>query len=112
MPTPRAQITHVPCRPHSTRRRTAEERMPTVVAHVARLLALALFVAAQPGLARAADYEAAKKKYLSGQKAYAEKSYDRAVEDYKAAYEAGKDPAIYFNLAEAYEKLGDATNAV
>lgn len=50
--------------------------------------------------------ERARELYLRGDRLYAEGSYDDAIVALKEAYELSHRPALLFNIANAYERLG------
>lgn len=50
--------------------------------------------------------ERARELYLRGDRLYAEGSYDDAIVALKEAYELSRRPALLFNIANAYERLG------
>jgi len=50
--------------------------------------------------------ERARELYLRGDRLYAEGSYDEAIVALKEAYELSHRPALLFNIANAYERLG------
>lgn len=62
---------------------------------------------AQPSAERelSAD-ERARELYLRGDRLYAEGSYDDAIVALKEAYDLSRRPALLFNIANAYERLG------
>src|SRR5688500_14463692 len=55
-----------------------------------------------------ADLARAKALYDEGSQAYADASYDRAIELFLAAYGLSRRPAILFNVAQAYRLQGPA----
>ncbi len=59
----------------------------------------------------AADDEAAKELYLSGERHYAAGRYEDAASDFLQAYELSKRPDLLFNVANAYERISDYESA-
>ena len=52
------------------------------------------------------DDERARELYLRGDRLYSEGEYKGAIRAFEKAYELSKRPALLFNLANAYERLG------
>lgn len=50
--------------------------------------------------------ERARELYLQGDRLYAEGNYDEAIVALKEAYDLSRRPALLFNIANAYERLG------
>ncbi len=50
---------------------------------------------------------AAKQQYIDGDRRYAEGRYEESVRHFEAAYKLSKRPALLYNLANAYERMGD-----
>jgi tetratricopeptide (TPR) repeat protein len=68
------------------------------------LLAAALLLASRPGTARAATSQ---ELFESGNAAYAAGRYQEAADDYGRILDAGvKDPRVYYNLGNAFFRLG------
>jgi hypothetical protein len=59
-----------------------------------------------PGERELTPDERARELYLRGDRLYAEGSYDEAIVALKQAYELSHRPALLFNIANAYERLG------
>lgn len=72
----------------------------------------AFVVLAMCGVSRADDVGAARDHYRKGTRAYDLGHYDEAVKEYEAAYRAKDDPALLFNIAQAYRLSGDLPNAI
>jgi hypothetical protein len=71
----------------------------------------ALIVAcAAPALAQ--DYEAAGRHFAQAQEAFAKGQFNRAADEFEAAYAITKDAVLLFNIGESYEKAGNARGAV
>jgi tetratricopeptide (TPR) repeat protein len=79
-----------------------------------RKIALAVgVVAIMIGAPAIADQvSVAKQHFEAGTKAYDLGHYDEAVKEYEAAYRAKDDPALLFNIGQAYRGLGDAQAAI
>lgn len=50
--------------------------------------------------------------FAQGAKAYQEGRYEDAVNAFLAAYEKDPQPLLFYNVAQAYERLGDVRNAL
>jgi hypothetical protein len=50
--------------------------------------------------------------FLNGQRLYDEGRYEEAVQAFKTAYELSKRPLMLFNMANAYERLGQLEQAI
>src|SRR5262245_30454652 len=82
---------------------------------VASLLALALLAPAGPAFAqkpaarpgRAATVHAEK-----GQRYYDLQRYDDAIREFEAAYEAGGDASVLYNLAQSHRLAGHTADAI
>jgi len=55
--------------------------------------------------------DAARDHFRRGEAAYQKGSYDVAISEWEAAYAADPRPRIQYNLYQAYERLGQLTNA-
>jgi len=77
-----------------------------------RILSATLAILTLFGTARADDVGAAREHYQKGTRAYDLGHYDEAVKEYEAAYRAKDDPALLFNIAQAYRLSGDNAAAV
>lgn len=81
----------------------------------AALVATAAFLAsASVPTAWAADegVKAAKKHVTTAKKHYALGKYDKALEEFMAAYYAKEDPSLLFNIAQCHRKLGEDEQAL
>src|ERR1051325_5634913 len=67
--------------------------------------------AAPAAPAPAATAEDAKERFKRGEAAYQKGSYDLAISEWEAAYAADPRPRIQYNLYQAYERLGQLSNA-
>jgi hypothetical protein len=79
-----------------------------------RWMALALLMVgglARAQLAKPPSYEEAKHHFEEGTKAYNLGEFMRAVEEYKAAYNAKPDPVFLYNIAQAYRLSGNLSQA-
>jgi tetratricopeptide (TPR) repeat protein len=65
-----------------------------------------------PSVAHALDRQAAKRLYNEGMAAYNLDDYVKAVERFKASYEQCLDPALLYNIAQAYRLGGDRAQAL
>lgn len=66
--------------------------------------------AAQAEAEAAANTAQARAHFEEGQAAYARGDYEQAIEAWRRAYELRPAPALQYNLAQAYGRLGDFTN--
>jgi tetratricopeptide (TPR) repeat protein len=57
------------------------------------------------------DYDAARRHYLAGRAAHSAGDHDRAVREYILAYDITKDPALFKQIAMAYEAAGQKNEA-
>ena len=62
--------------------------------------------------ARAEDVNLARQHYKRGTRAYDLGRYLEAVKEYEAAYEIKDDPALLFNIGQAYRLANDSVNAI
>jgi hypothetical protein len=69
-------------------------------------------VHAQPEESEAVKKERARGYYAQGRKDYDLGNFDKAVENFKKAYDAWDDGAFLFNIAQSYRQLGDCKNAL
>jgi tetratricopeptide (TPR) repeat protein len=74
------------------------------------LLAFALLATAAPALAQ--EGCDARCHFQRGQSAYETGDYETAVNEWRAAYDMDSRPALQYNLAQAYERLGRYDEAV
>ena len=65
-----------------------------------------------PMVAHADDVSAARAHYERGTTLYDLQRYDEAAREYEAAYEAKHDPALLFNIGQAYRLAGDFKRAI
>ncbi|MSP59931.1 MAG: hypothetical protein EXR72_06250 [Myxococcales bacterium] len=65
---------------------------------------------AAPALAQ--DYEAAGRHFTAGQEAFSRGQYNRAADEFEAAYQITKDPVLLYNIGEANERGGNGRAAV
>lgn len=77
---------------------------------VALAVVVAGLIASAPAVADSVSI--AKQHFEAGTKAYDLGHYDEAVKEYEAAYRAKDDPALLFNIGQAYRGLGDAQAAI
>lgn len=81
-----------------------------------RFRTVALVVALLGGTAGAAwaqdDVASAREHFARGTRAYDLGQYEEAIKEYQAAYRAKDDPAILFNIGQAYRGAGDAQSAI
>ncbi len=68
--------------------------------------ALAETAKKKPAAAASEPDPEARRLYKEGDKLYAEGDYEGAVRAFEKAYELSKQPALQYNLANAYERLG------
>src|SRR5262245_20698693 len=61
---------------------------------------------------KAEDPTAARKHYAEGTKAFNLGEFQRAITEYRAAYNAKPDPVFLYNIAQAYRLAGDLTNSL
>src|SRR5262249_44095985 len=78
---------------------------------------LALLVALLPGAARAVEPSAAadaqaRSHYELGQRHYNVGDFDRAIDEFKRAYEISPAPGLLFNIAQAYRAKKDREHAL
>jgi tetratricopeptide (TPR) repeat protein len=75
------------------------------------VVVLLCFALAAPN-AGADDIAEAREHYRKGSKAYDLGHYQDAIREYEAAYTIKDDPALLFNIAQAYRLAGDYPNAI
>jgi hypothetical protein len=75
-------------------------------------LVVAFGLAAQARAADKDDKAAAREHYEKGTSFYDLGRYPEAIKEFEAAYELKKDPALLFNLAQAYRLAGNAEQAL
>lgn len=63
-------------------------------------------------LAIADDVESARQHYTQGSKDFDLGLYDKAVQEYMAAYDAKPDPALLYNIAQAHKLAGHPAEAI
>lgn len=76
------------------------------------LVAATLDPRAAAAQAPAADVARAKDLYKAAEAAMAAGRFDDAVRDYGAAYDASKDPALFYKLGRAHERAGHCDTAL
>src|ERR1700748_3457297 len=80
---------------------------------IRRCLAVALVGALLPlALAHADNVGVARDHYREGTKLFDIGHYLEAAREYEKAYEAKEDPALLFNIGQAYRGAGDYTDAI
>jgi hypothetical protein len=71
------------------------------------------FLGASPSaMAQEADANEARDRFLRGQTAYQEGNYDRAIEEWQAAYAIDPRSRILYNLSQAFERAGRIVEAI
>lgn len=76
------------------------------------LIAAALVaLAGRPAFAQP-ELEEARKRFEQGESYFKAGTYDKAIEEYRAAYALVPRPGLLFNIALCYEKDGDAARAI
>jgi hypothetical protein len=73
---------------------------------------LAAQIAMAPGLAAAAGSPTAAQLRSRGDAAMDDGAFASAIEVYRASYELSRDPALLYNVGNAYEHLGDYPDAL
>lgn len=74
--------------------------------HVIAIIALAVLFAGTSALAGARQH------FMAGQDYYTQGRYQKAIEEFEEAYRLDPRPLLLFNIAQAYEKLGDLEKTV
>lgn len=74
------------------------------------LAILSLLIAARPAVAD--DVVTAREHYRRGTNAFNLGHYDEAIKEYEAAYQIKDDPALLFNIAQAYRLAGQNEAAI
>ncbi len=77
-----------------------------------RVATFLVAVLVSAGVARADNAGAAREQFKQGTRAYDLGHYSEAVKDYEAAYRLKDDPALLYNIGQAYRGMGDALNAI
>lgn len=67
--------------------------------------------APEDGSSAEQDDKRARELYLSGEADYAAGRYEQAADKFNQAYELSKRSALFFNIANAYERMGDYEQA-
>jgi hypothetical protein len=67
---------------------------------------------AAPPSEEGVEREFAREKFREGVKAYDERRYKDAIDLFHQAHSAAPSPAFVFNIAHAYEAMGDSTSAL
>ena len=75
-------------------------------------LAMLLVLMTVSSLAHAADSKEAQVLFENGARAYQEGRYEDAVDLFLKAYTIDPQPELLYNVAQAYERLGDVRNAL
>src|SRR2546423_15710364 len=78
----------------------------------ARLGAAVFLLAAVMATAHAEDPQAAREHYAKGLTLYDLGKYREAAAEFEASYQAAPQPALLFNLAQAYRAAGDNASAL
>lgn len=60
-----------------------------------------------PAPQQSGDLERAKELYVNGQQLYGEGSYEAAILAFKEGYQLSKKPEFLYNIANAYERMGE-----
>lgn len=60
---------------------------------------------------KAANRKRAEELYLNGERLYNEGSYEAAILAFQESYELSKEPQLFFNIGNTYERMGDFVNA-
>src|SRR5690242_1748748 len=89
--------------------RIVEEGMHRCAPLIVSLLILAL---AATAMAQAQPSERARLIYDEGVKQYNLRNFDRALQQFKAAYETMPDPALLFNIGQCHHALGHLDEAL
>ena len=76
------------------------------------VVTLILTFFAASSTARADDIAEAREHFRKGSKAFDLGHYQEAIKEYEAAYNLKEDPALLFNIAQAYRLEGDNQNAI
>jgi hypothetical protein len=76
------------------------------------MLMLWLALSASPALAQDANEEEARELYEEGARAYADEDYQAAVDAWQEAYILSGRAEFLFNIANAYERMGDLESAM
>jgi tetratricopeptide (TPR) repeat protein len=79
------------------------------------MLTLVLLFASGPAQAQApapSPDDQAKVLFANGQRMYAEGRYEEAILAFREAYDLSQRPLLLYNLANAYERLGDLDRAI
>jgi tetratricopeptide (TPR) repeat protein len=88
-------------------------RMTLAAAVLCAALAISTDGRAEPPAATApAEVEAARAKFEAGADAYREERYQEAIDSFRAADAIAPRAALSFNIARAYDKLGDVPHAL
>jgi tetratricopeptide (TPR) repeat protein len=86
---------------------------PNKLRRFAALAALLWISSAVPAFGRMADPTGASMAFLNANRLYADGDYGGAAEAYRSIVESGvRDPAVYYNLANTYHKLGRTAEAI
>lgn len=80
-----------------------------------RAFAFALLLGlAQPAFAQddTVDRARAAELFANGSRLYEDGLYEQAIVAFEASYEVSKEPALFFNIANAYERMGEPAKAL
>jgi hypothetical protein len=77
-----------------------------------RVIATLMLGCALGSSAHAEDVTAARRHFDAGSKAFALGEFDRAVDEYRAAYEVKPDAGLLYNIAQSYRQAGDLRHAL
>ena len=72
---------------------------------------IGIHLANTPDVSAGSD-ELAKIHFKAGQAYYRQGNYDVAIREFKQAYDLTKKPALLYNIAQAYERLGNIGQAI
>lgn len=75
-------------------------------------LVVTLLIFTIGGSSSADDARAARQHFDDGSKLYDLGKFRQAAHEYEEAYQAKPDPALLFNIGQAYRAAGDATEAI
>ena len=80
------------------------------------LLLMFALLGSPVALAQSAPTEAqlaqAKDLFMSGRTLYEEGRYEEAIQDWQESHRLSGEPVLLYNIANAYERLGDYDNAI
>jgi hypothetical protein len=73
---------------------------------------ICIIVAAAVLLAGATAFADARQHFMAGQDYYSQGRYEKAIAEFEEAYRLDPRPLLLYNIAQAWEKLGDLVKAV